>query len=209
MRNISYKGKMEDAVQVAGRNLPISRKIAREIAVFIKGKTVARAIRDLNQVAAGKLAVPYVRFNRDTPHRPGHIMSGRFPVKASLEIVKLLESLKANAENKALDGDAIKIVHASCQHGTRAWHYGRRRRRRRKLAHFELVGVEAEEKEKKYKKETPKKPEVKPKKETPKKTVAKPKVEKKATPKEAVTPVIKTAPAPAEKKSDKKEKTKK
>jgi len=149
MRKISYSGKVEGSAQVVGRNLPISRKIGREIAVFIKGKTATRAIDELKRVADGDLAISYKRFNQDTPHRKGHIMSGRFPKKASLEIAKLIESLKANAEQKALDVDAIKIVHASCQHGTLAWHYGRKRRRRRKLAHFELVGIEVEEEEEK------------------------------------------------------------
>ena len=190
MRKISYAGNMEDAVQVAGRNLPISRKLGREIAIFIKGKMADRAIDELNRVAKGELAIPYVRFNRDTPHRKGNMMSGRFPKKSSLEIIKLIESLKANAENKALDSDAIKIIHASCQHGTKAWHYGRHRGRKRKLAPFELVGVEAEEKEKRYGKKKVAKVEKKP--------VAKPAPKKASVKKE--TPK-KVAPAPIEKKS--------
>jgi len=199
MRKISYAGSMEDAVQVAGRNLPISRKLGREIAIFIKGKMADRAIGELNRVAKGELAIPYVRFNKDTPHRKGDMMSGRFPKKSSLEIIKLIESLKANAENKALDSDSIKIIHASCQHSAKAWHYGRHRGRKRKLAHFELVGVEAEEKEKRYgKKKEEKKPVAKP---APKKVEVKkeaPKKEVKPTPKKEVKKIAST---PIEKKS--------
>ena len=219
MRKISYAGEIEDAVQVAGRNLPISRKIGRELAVFIKGKTVDRAIAELKQVAAGEIAVPYKRFNHDTPHRKGNMMSGRFPIKASLEIIKLIESLKANAEQKALDSDAIKIIHASCQHGTLAWHYGRKRRRRRKLAHFELVGVEVEEQEeKKYggkkKAKAEKVVQKAPVKKTEKKAEKK-EVKKEAPKKEAKSKKVtesktsdvskKTASAPSEKAEDKKE----
>ena len=148
MRKVSYKGDMKNTAQVVGRNIPISRKIGREIAVFICGKYVDRAIVELQSAAEGKLAIPYKRYNCDTPHRRGKIMSGRFPKSASSYIVNLLKSLKANAENKALSEDDILIVHAACQHAGIAWHYGRQRRRRRKLAHFELVGVEKEKDEK-------------------------------------------------------------
>jgi len=205
---------MEDAIQVAGRNLPISRKIGREIAVFIKGKTADRVISDLAKVSAGEIAIPYKRFNHDTPHRRGHMMSGRFPVKASLEVIKLIESLKANAEQKALDADAVKIIHASCQHGTLAWHYGRKRRRRRKLAHFELVGVEVEEaEEKKYggKKKAKVETKVESKKEKAEKKVVQ-KIEEKKAPAKKETPKKETeskkiTESKASKPSKKEEKT--
>ncbi len=152
MRNISCQKNHENSVQVVGLNIPISRKIGREIAVFIKGKYVDRAITELEQAAEGKLAIPYKRHNTEIPHRKGKgIMSGRFPINTSVQIVKLLKNLKANAENKALSEDDIFIVHAACQHSSIAWHYGRHRRRKRKLAHFELVGIEKEREEVKKK----------------------------------------------------------
>lgn len=169
MRKISYNGDLKNAVQVVGRNVPISRKIGREIAVFIKGKYVDRAIAELERVAKGELAVPYKRHNRDTPHRKGSMMSGRFPLAASLQVIKLLKSLKANAENKALSEEDIFIVHAACQHAGIAWHYGRLRGRKRKLAHFELVGVEKEREDKEagFKKKTASQHIEKPSEQTP------------------------------------------
>lgn len=150
MKPTAYQGGKENCVQVAGKNVQLSRKVGREIAVFIRGKTVNRAISDLNQVVAGVMPIPYTRHKWSVPHRHGPLAEGRYPWKASKEIIKLLESLKSNAENKALDADSLVVVHAACHQIPTAWHYGRQRRRHRKLAHFEVVGAEAEQKEKKY-----------------------------------------------------------
>ena len=134
IQKFSYQAqKKEILAKVLGRNIPISRKVSREISVFIKGKKVDRAINELNLVAAAKLAIPYKRYKKDIPHRRGHMAAGRFPKQASLEIVKLLSGLKSNAENIGMNTDQLTIIHASAQHSSLAWHSGRHRRRRRKL----------------------------------------------------------------------------
>lgn len=150
MKPTAYQGKEKNFVQVAATNLPISRKTGRELAVFIKGKTVDRAISDLKEVVKLIKPVPYKRYRHDVPHQHGPLSVGRYPQKAARVIIGLLESLKSNAENKAMDADSLVVEYAACQHAPRAWHYGRQRRRQRKLAHFELIGKEVEEKEKKY-----------------------------------------------------------
>jgi len=150
MKPTAYKGEEKNFAQVVGTNLPISRKTGREVAVFIKGKMVDRAISDLKEVVKLVKPVPFKRYRHDVPHQHGSLSVGRYPQKTAKIIIKLLESLKANAENKALDADNLMIVYAACQHAPKAWHYGRQRRRQRKLAHFELIGAETEAKEKKY-----------------------------------------------------------
>ena len=180
--SLEIQGK-EPVAKVLARNIAISRKISREIAAFIKGKNVDRAINELNLVAEGKLAVPYKRYNKDVPHRKG-MAAGRFPRKASLEIVKILNSLRSNAETLGLNTDHLEIVHASAQHGSLTWHYGRHRRRRRKMCHFELIGMEKEPEVKKKKPKKEKAPE--PKEE--KKVEEQPKEEKKEEPKKEEKP---------------------
>ncbi len=67
----------------------------------------------LNDVIDKKKAVPYYRYRRKTPHRKelqGHD-AGRFPEKAAGEILKILDSVEANAEFKGLYADRLRIVH--------------------------------------------------------------------------------------------------
>lgn len=142
----SYQGETKGTVRVIGSNLPISWKVGREIAVFIKGKMLERALKEMKEVSELKRAIPYLRYKRSMPHRKGSIMVGKFPVAASGVIISLLNSVKANADNLAMDTENLQIIHAACQHGPIAFHYGRHRGVHRKLAHFEIVAKEAEEK---------------------------------------------------------------
>jgi len=66
-----------------------------------------------------KIAVPYYRFRSRVPHRKqlqGHD-AGRFPQKAAGEILKILESVEANAEFKGLYADKLRIVHVAAHRG--------------------------------------------------------------------------------------------
>tara|TARA_Y100000310_G_scaffold22873_1_gene21853 strand:+ start:1246 stop:1803 length:558 start_codon:yes stop_codon:yes gene_type:complete len=87
------KPKKTEAV-VNGQNLPISTKHAIAICKYIRGKGVDKAISMLEEVEKMKKAVP---MKGEIPHRKGKIMSGRYPIKAVKEIIKLLKSLKSNA----------------------------------------------------------------------------------------------------------------
>ncbi|MGD0979494.1 MAG: 50S ribosomal protein L22 [Candidatus Bathyarchaeia archaeon] len=48
-------------------------------------------------------------------HRHGLVkaFAGRYPIKAAGKILKLLEGAEANAENKGLDTDRLRIIHAA------------------------------------------------------------------------------------------------
>lgn len=175
---------------VAATYLPISAKDSREIAKAIKGKRIGAAITYLQAVIDRKQAVPFKRFNRDTPHRRGKIAAGRFPRKASEHILKLLKNLKANAADKNLDDENLLLVHVSAQRGPVLWHYGRKRGRQRKCTHFEAVAkeIKAEKKKEDLKKEIERprelKAEVKKVEKTAEKTEKKIEVKKKEPKKE-------------------------
>lgn len=133
---------MARAVGVA---LPISYKHSYEICNFIKHKNLADAKKMLQDVVEKKIAVPYKRFDFDLAHKR-KIGPGRYPEKTSLEFIKLLESVEANAQFKGLNTSNLVIVHLSAHKAAKAWHYGRLSRRRMKRTNVEVC---VEEKTKK------------------------------------------------------------
>lgn len=142
----------EHEAKVIGRNLSISTKQTIEIANLIRGKNLVKTKELLERVIKKEKAVPYRRFNMDTGHRKGNVGPGRYPVKASKEMLMLLNSLEANAQNKGLDVDALYIKTIMPNKGSTVWHYGRHRRRQAKTTNIEIVAEEKEE-EKESKKE--------------------------------------------------------
>jgi len=73
----------------------------------------------LRDVQAKKKSIPYMRFNKKLPHRHGQVnsFSGRYPIKACGVILNVLRSAQANAENKSLDVDRLRIIHAAAYQG--------------------------------------------------------------------------------------------
>lgn len=137
--------------KIVGISLPISTKTSIEVAAFIKGKQIDKAISYLQQVVSGKKAIPFKKHVRDIPHRKG-MRTGRFPKKVSEYVIDLLQGLKSNAQDKGLDTSKMIIVHAVAQKGAIIFHSGRRRLKR-KNTHFEIVAKEMKEEKKKQKKE--------------------------------------------------------
>jgi large subunit ribosomal protein L22 len=100
--------------------ISMSPKHSIEIAGFIRHKRLNDAIAYLNEVVALKKAIPFRRFNRNVAHKrglPGKWDAGRFPVKASKEYIRLLESVKKNAEYLGLDIENLEIIHVSANRG--------------------------------------------------------------------------------------------
>jgi len=137
----------EHTARVYGSDLPISTKVSVEICKFIKNKDLNKSRDYLQKVLEKKVAIPYKRYNKDTPHRPGKMAAGRYPQKASKEFIKLLNLLQANAEHKGLDSDNLIIYFASANKAARIPRYGRHRGRVSKRTHIELRVMEKEEKE--------------------------------------------------------------
>ena len=122
MARTDYSNKIKgDTVARAKANeLNVSPKHSIEIAGFIRHKRVNDAIVYLNDVVKLKKAVPFRYFNRNVAHKrglPGNWDAGRFPVKAAKEYIRVLESVKKNAEYIGLDSDNLEIIHASANRG--------------------------------------------------------------------------------------------
>ena len=85
-----------------------------------------------------KGCIPYSKFNRGIGHRK-KTGPGRFPVKASTHVLKLLKSVKANARQKGLDVNNLRIKAAIAKQGPHTPKYGRHRGRSAKRTHLEIV----------------------------------------------------------------------
>ncbi len=97
----------------------ISPKHALEVCRAIKGKKVEDAEAYLEAVLEKRVAIPFKRHKKKVAHRKGlkNWYAGRYPVKASEEILKLIRNAKANAEYKGLESEAMKIWHVSTKKG--------------------------------------------------------------------------------------------
>ncbi len=117
--------------------LPISTKQAIEVCKFVKKfKDLDKAISIVEEVIAKKRAVPFTRFTEGAGHKPG-IGSGKYPVKVSKYLLKLLLEVKANALAKGLE--SLQIVHLAANKASRPYKYGRFTRRQAKRTHLEVV----------------------------------------------------------------------
>jgi len=106
-------------VRASGRELRISPKAAREICRYIRHMELRQAQAFLERVVAKQQAVPYRRHRKEVPHKRGlqEWYAGRYPVKAARQILRILDDLKANANEKGLDVERLEIVHAAAHRG--------------------------------------------------------------------------------------------
>lgn len=122
MAKIKYAHKEDDKAKTAkavGRSLKISPKHAVEICRELRGKNLESAKTYLDDVIQMNRAVPFKRHNKKVGHRKGLTgwPSGRYPIKAATQILKVLENAEANAEYKGLDTENMKIIHISSHRG--------------------------------------------------------------------------------------------
>ena len=137
-------------VRAAIRETDISHKHARELSLFINGKSIEKARSYLDEVIDKKIAVPYRRYNNEVAHRSNirdGFFSGRFPRKASMEFLKLLDNLESNAEYKGMDLDRLKIISCVVHKGTKLERFtpramGRSSPKIDTLVHVEIVASE-------------------------------------------------------------------
>lgn len=106
----------KDEAVVNASGLGASLKQCMAIGDFIKGKSIDKAIADLNEVIKFKRAVP---MTGEYPHRKGAIMSGRYPIKASEIVIGVLKGLKGNSMVNGLDLARTKIYFASASWASR------------------------------------------------------------------------------------------
>ena len=108
----------ERMARASGRDLRISPKHSVELLREIKGMMLNDALRYLDDVIAKKRPVPMKRFNDSQGHKPGKGFGpGRYPVKVAKAVKKVLLNAKNNAEQKGLDPDRLKIIHAAAHKG--------------------------------------------------------------------------------------------
>ena len=111
----------------------------------------------LKDVMEKKKAIPFRRYNKKAGHRRGLVktFAGRYPIKAAERVLKVLENAEANAENKGLDVDKLRIIHAAAYPGMKVKRFtprahGRASPKFETMSHIEIVlgekpgqGVEA------------------------------------------------------------------
>jgi large subunit ribosomal protein L22 len=109
----------EKTAKASGRELKVSHKAAREVCRSIRGMMLSNAKVYLRDVIAMKKAVPYTRYKKKLGHRRGLVrtFAGRYPIKTSDQILRVLEAAESNAENKGLDVDRLRIMHAAAYQG--------------------------------------------------------------------------------------------
>ena len=122
MARIEYSQKIrgDNIAKAKANELNMSPKHSIEIATFIRRQRVNDAIAYLNEVINLKKAIPFRRFNRNVAHKrglPGYWDAGRYPVKASKAYIRVLESVKKNAEYIGLDAENLEIIHVSANRG--------------------------------------------------------------------------------------------
>ncbi len=136
----------DTTAKASGRDLDISFKAAYEICKAIRGMMLDKAIDLLEDVIALKKPIPFTRYNKKVPHRKGlrKWPAGRYPVKAAKHILKILESVRANAEEKGLDVDRLKIIHAAAHKSIKLKRFfprafGRTSPKVKQLVHVEVI----------------------------------------------------------------------
>ncbi|MEM2990409.1 MAG: 50S ribosomal protein L22, partial [Halobacteria archaeon] len=101
----------------------------------------------LEEVIAKKRMIPYRRYRKLRAHHSETKGPGGYPVKVARRVLKLLDSLEANAEFKGLDLDKLYITHAVAHKGRvikkffpRA--FGRASPHNKTLVHIEVIATE-------------------------------------------------------------------
>ena len=143
----------ENMARAVGRSLPISPKQSIEICNFIRNKNVNYAKNVLSNVIKEKQIIPFRRFNSDVGHKK-QFAAGRYPKKASKEILDLINVVEANAQFKGLNTSNLIITHINSNKAATVMRSGRKRSRKAKRTNVEIVVQEkAIEKKAEVKKE--------------------------------------------------------
>ncbi|MET1159402.1 MAG: 50S ribosomal protein L22 [Thermoprotei archaeon] len=154
-----YSYKVEDESKIAKAvqfDIPVSIKIMREVVAAIRGMKVSEAKKLLENVIKLRQPIPFRRYKGKQSHKRGLADKykwpiGRYPVKAAKYLLKLLEHVEANAENKGLDKDKLVIIHIAAHKGVtlKRWMpraFGRATPKFRRTSHVEVIVAEAGEK---------------------------------------------------------------
>lgn len=136
----------EKTAKASGREIRVSHKASREVCRTIKGMMLANAKAYLRAVIEKKKAVPFRRYKKKLGHHKNieKTFAGKYPVKATRQILRVIEAAEANAENKGLDVDRLRILHAAAYPGIKLKRYtpraqGRSSPKYETTTHIEIV----------------------------------------------------------------------
>ena len=122
---MGYTGKFdpEKMARAYGKELKISPRHSVEICSAIRGMHVLSAKDMLEQVIEKREAITFRRYNKCVPHQKTSKGPGRYPVKASQYILKVIEGAQANAERSGMDSEDMRIITAAASKGrvTKGW----------------------------------------------------------------------------------------
>ena len=150
-----YQAKVGNEKKIAraiAKNQPVSTKFATELCREMRGKTLSSVEERLERIRDGKEFLPLRQYNKKVPHRKGDsssgVKSGRFPRNLCGVVLKLLESVKANADFKGLDSENLLVVHCFASHGFARGGMQSKgkisgKRRYNKSTHIEVIVTEA------------------------------------------------------------------
>jgi len=139
------------AAKVMAKNQNVSLKYSTEMIREIKGKRVGKVEKFLENIILKKDFLPLRKYVKKIGHRKGKARSftkiGRYPKKLAENFLKILVSLKANADYAGLDSENLLIIHGFASQGfSRATYQSQGRisgkKRKRKSTHIEIVAVE-------------------------------------------------------------------
>lgn len=128
----------EHQAKAVGKNMRVSYKDTTEIGRFIKGDSIEKAENKLERVIEKELAVPYTKFNSDAGHKSGG-GPGKYPVKASEEMLDLLRSAVSNAENEGLKEEQLEVQNIISNKGPKMRTPKRHRGREIKTSHVTII----------------------------------------------------------------------
>ena len=135
------KPKKTEAV-VNAKNVPVSTLSSSAVCRFIKGKRIAKAVTELEDVSKLKRAIP---MKGGIPHRKGKgMMSGRYATKTVGQFILLLKNLQANANVNGLENPVISEAFANIASRP----YGRFGRVRKKRTNIKIKATEKKIREK-------------------------------------------------------------
>ena len=139
----------EKTAKASGREIRVSQKSSREVCATIRGMKLTLAKRYLREVIKKEKPVPFRRHTKKTAHRRGleKTFAGRYPIKAAQKILQVVEGAEANAENKGMDIERLKIFHAAAYPGMKIKRFtprahGRASPKNETTTHIEIVLTE-------------------------------------------------------------------
>jgi large subunit ribosomal protein L22 len=113
--NYNYQKKLDakKSARASKHNCPISVKYAVEFGNYFRNMPVKKALKILADIEAKKDFLPLVKYAKKVPNRKGQSKRGttigRYPVKCAKYVRLMLEEASANAENKNLNIEKLKI----------------------------------------------------------------------------------------------------